>query len=437
MPDTRAFYDLLEQSQWWSTDKITAWQRQQLQPLLSHARASSPFYKFRLNKVFRANGTIDWDRWHEIPIVKRGDVVDHFDAMVSNTPPSQHAPFPEFWSSGSTGHPVRIRTTKWLMDLSLASNWRAYQWAGLDWSKTMLSTTAEIPGMAIGAVVGPWGPPWLESAQQGRMLYSPYHTHFPDRLRMIEEFGVSYHATTAPSAERMAEIARAKDIHVRLDRVLVRGGAVTDLLRADLRDTFGADVVEFYSSKESGAIAQRCPAGHGYHVNAESMLLEVVDANGVPVALGQAGRAVITPFGSTALPLIRYDQGDILVAGGKCDCGRGLPLIASISGREAGFFRAPDGRKIDREIPQDCRVLIGAGQLQVAQVGRTEFEVRYAPRDWGVPRDETKFVERFREIFFPEANVALVEMAEIPLSPAGKFLSSVVEWAPLPVDRHT
>jgi len=54
--------------------------------------------------------------------------------------------------------------------------------------------------------------------------------------------------------------------------------------------------------------------------------------------------------------------------------------------------------------------------------------VRYVRRDWGVARDEAKFTQRFREIFFPEASVTLVEMDDIPLTAAGKFLTSVVEW---------
>lgn len=77
----------------------------------------------------------------------------------------------------------------------------------------------------------------------------------------------------------------------------------------------------------------RCPFGHGYHVNAEAVLLEVVDANGLPVPPGEPGRAVITPFASTALPLIRYDQGDIVIAGTTCECGRALPHLEAISGR--------------------------------------------------------------------------------------------------------
>lgn len=428
MPALRDFYEMLEQSQWWTPDRLAAWQRHQLQALLVHARATTPYYRFRLNKVLRPDGTVDWDNWHRIPIVRRSDVVEQFKSMLSMAPVQQHGALQDYQSSGSTGDPVTVRTTRWLMQTSQACTWRAHRWGNLDWSKTLVFTAAEDKSLTAGDDLGPWGPPWLPDAKRGRYIYSYYRTPFPDRFRIMLERGASYHATTAPAAGRLVEEARATNVQLHLDALLVRGGAVTDLLRKDLRETFGADVVEFYSSKECGAIAQRCPQGHGYHVNAETVFLEVVDAEGMPVAPGQAGRAVITPFASTALPLIRYDQGDIVVAGAECSCGRGLPVIESISGREANFFTHPDGRKLDRGLTQECRELIGAGQVQIAQVGPTDYEVRYTPRDWGVPRDEEKFARKFREIIFEDSSVTLVEMKEIPLSPAGKFLASVVEW---------
>src|SRR5690349_12985141 len=125
---------MLDESQWWPAERTLAWQRQHLRLLLNHARSSSPFYRFRLNKAFRPNGDIDWDRWQEIPIVTRPDLLKNFKSMLSTAPILGHGPFQDVRSSGSTGHPVTVRTTRWLMDLGVASNWRAHQWAGLDWS---------------------------------------------------------------------------------------------------------------------------------------------------------------------------------------------------------------------------------------------------------------------------------------------------------------
>ena len=53
-----------------------------------------------------------------------------------------------------------------------------------------------------------------------------------------------------------------------------------------------------------------CGSGPNFHVNSELVLLETAAPEGGACEIGQVGRVIITPFFSTALPLIRYDQGD-------------------------------------------------------------------------------------------------------------------------------
>lgn len=428
MQSAREFYEMLDQSQWWPAEQLVAWQRRHLHLLLTHARATVPFYNFRLRNVVRANGSIDWDRWHDIPILTRADVMKHFDSLLSRAPIPEHGPFQDVQSSGSTGHPVTTRATRWLMDMGAACNWRTHQWAGLDWSKTLVTTIAPEEHLTVGDDLGPWGPPWLPASRRGRSLYTNYHTDFNERLELIGKTRATYLATTSFTAENLGRRARLLGSGVRLAAILARGGAVSDQLRAEMRETFGAETVEFYSSKEAGAIGARCPSGSGYHVNAETMLFEVVDDDGRPVAPGEKGRVVVTPFASTALPLIRYDQGDIVVAGSTCSCGRSLPHFHEISGRERVEFRHPDGRRRDAQLTQACYEMIGAGLVQIAQVGPRQFEVRYVPHNWGVPRNEAAFAQAFRELVFEDSEVTLVELPEMPASRAGKFRASVIEW---------
>ena len=176
-------------------------------------------------------------------------------------------------------------------------------------------------------------------------------------------------------------------------------------------------------------MAHACPDGHGLHVNAESVLLEIVDAEGRPSPVGHPGRVVVTPFVSTSQPLIRYDQGDIARLGPACSCGRGLPVLAAIEGRATALFTHPDGRAISRFLTNEVRAALGASYWQIAQVGPLAFEVRYVPVDWQVPPDEATAEAMFRHIFFDDAKVRFLRMIEIPLTPAGKHLEYVNEWA--------
>src|SRR5690606_13660103 len=86
----RSFFELLMESQYWPEDRMRDHQRSLREPLLRHARANVPFYEHRLDPVFRPNGSIDWDRWHEISIVRRSDLLEHRQSMLARIIPPGH-----------------------------------------------------------------------------------------------------------------------------------------------------------------------------------------------------------------------------------------------------------------------------------------------------------------------------------------------------------
>src|SRR4051812_38723419 len=133
----RDFYEMLMDSQWWSAEDLRDYQRSQLAQLLRHAKANVPFYATRLDAVLKPNGDIDWDRWTEIPIVKRKDMVDHRDAMQARELPAGHGPVGVVSTSGSTGMPVQITTSAIGTIANNGLRLRVHRWHDLDWSKTL------------------------------------------------------------------------------------------------------------------------------------------------------------------------------------------------------------------------------------------------------------------------------------------------------------
>ena len=66
----------------------------------------------------------------------------------------------------------------------------------------------------------------------------------------------------------------------------------------------------------------------------------------MPAPPGETGRLLITSLNNFALPLLRYDSGDLGVAdSGPCACGRTLPSFAAIAGRLRRFASLPDGTR--------------------------------------------------------------------------------------------
>ncbi len=77
----------------------------------------------------------------------------------------------------------------------------------------------------------------------------------------------------------------------------------------------------------------------------EALIAEVLRPDGTPCGEGETGRMVITDLHNHATPIVRYALGDMAEMAGACPCGRGLPAIRRIVGRNHNLLRMPDGRR--------------------------------------------------------------------------------------------
>jgi phenylacetate-CoA ligase len=109
---------------------------------------------------------------------------------------------------------------------------------------------------------------------------------------------------------------------------------------------FSCPVVDEYGSTENGIIAFQCRQGN-MHLMADHLIVEFLDENDVPVKPGQVGRIVITDLSSYAMPMIRYDIGDMGSPSERtCSCGVTLPLMEIMEGRKEDFIRTKSGKLI-------------------------------------------------------------------------------------------
>jgi phenylacetate-CoA ligase len=103
--------------------------------------------------------------------------------------------------------------------------------------------------------------------------------------------------------------------------------------RREVEEALHTELFAQYCSPELSVIAQECEQHRGYHINAESYVVEIV-ADGRPAEPGEVGDVLITDLTNLSVPLIRYAIGDRAVATeGACPCGRGLPLLAAVHTR--------------------------------------------------------------------------------------------------------
>lgn len=425
----RRFFEMLMESQYWSREALRDYQVTQLGHLLRHAKATTPFYQQRLDTVLRSDGDIAWNRWNEIPIVRRTDVSSQRAAMQASSLPAGHGPTGVSETSGSTGLPITITVTTLLTLANAALGWRAHRWHDLDWSRPYCSRQFSTPGVGAypqGTLLGTWGPPW-ESAATGQAWALDRQVPLADVLEFVARRGCIYFNTGPKPSHALAlesERIGLRDVH--LDAFLTQGERCDPEDRAAIARAFGAKVVELYSSKEAGYIALPCQLGI-LHVNEESVFVEIIDESGQPCGAGQSGRMVVTPFFQTAQPLIRYEQGDIAEFGAPCACGRHSRTLKAVLGRSYAMFRHPDGRAISRFMPSAGRTALNCSLWQIAQIGSLDFEVRYIPLNPEIGADEATFVSLFREIYFDDARVTFCRVTGIPPTKSGKYAEYVYE----------
>ncbi|MFF2192658.1 AMP-binding protein [Streptomyces sp. NPDC058157] len=122
--------------------------------------------------------------------------------------------------------------------------------------------------------------------------------------------------------------------------LVVAGEPLSPAKRARIGELWGgARVIEDYGSTETTSLAGECPHGR-LHVWADRFLFEVQDPALDRITPAGRGRLLVTTLYREAMPLLRYDTGDLVVLGAEndCPCGWALPFI-EVLGRDGAPVR--------------------------------------------------------------------------------------------------
>ncbi len=424
--------DMLLQSQYWPPDQMLAYQRSQIRQLLHHARAQVPFYKNRLDPVFRGNGDIDWGRWHEIPIVTRADVRDRGPDMHSTLLPPGHGKITVGFTSGSSGIPISIRKNELFRLASKAAGLRFSNWIGMDWARASAEFPPKLRGEdqpGLGYRSKPSAQPWVHSAPGQKLIIS---RAMPETmaLELLRTHKVEYISSLPNFVEMLAHANLALSSPIKISKVLCYGMHALDTQAELFMESFGADTYCSYSSEETGRIALQCEPHGLYHINTEQVLVEILDDNNNPCNRGTPGRVVLTALYSTAQPLIRYEIGDLAEFGGPCHCGRTLPTLSRILGRQYPIFIRPDGEKFWVQFSHELIARnLQCKSYQIAQTGPLDFELRYVPHNAGSSRNLESVRGIIQKNLGFEASLRIRSLDKIPVSASGKPQILVREYS--------
>jgi phenylacetate-CoA ligase len=430
----------LGRTEWLPPTDLNRYQRELLERLVRHARERVPFYQDRLACLFAPDGTLDFSRWHEVPIVERIDVATHRAAMSTPDLPELYGPVRETRTTGTTGDRLYFSANELVIVAGNAATTRMARWFGLDTARALARITiypaGRGPTYPDGAVHAGWSGANPEAVSYSLDLRTPVD----QQLQWLLRHKAPYLQTTPSNALALALAATPDQAReLAFEFIFAVSETVTDDAREIVRARLGARLAGIYSCEEIGYIATECPAAPHYHVTAENALVEIVAADGGPAGPGELGRVVVTGLYNYAMPFIRYALGDVAAFGtAPCRCGRSLPVIAQIVGRTRNAFVFKDGKRVWPRA-WDARAMltfVPCSEFQMVQLDHEKIEFRYVPDRSGRAPDAAGLSAFAHEKMHPSVEIILVPLETIPRGPGGKFeqfLSYVpVDWAPLP-----
>ncbi len=419
--DLVAMLRQLDDTQWLTPGSLAALQFRQLAQVVAHCAKYSPHFQRRLRSAqLKPDDLLSPEGLRRLPVLRRRDLQDAKDLFCSELP-AGHAPVFTTQTSGSTGEPVVVRRTAiGKLDWS-AATLREHLWHGRDFRKPLCAIRAHI---AAPMRLENWGPPVSLLFESGPSLGIPITTAIDRQIAMIGEFAPDNLLVYPSNLRAIARTCAARGISLpSLRHIRTIGETLSPQLREEAARVFEARIADCYSSQELGSVACECPDAPLYHVMGETAIVEILDAAGAPCREGQTGRIVVTDLHNFATPLIRYDIGDYAEPGPVCSCGRGLPTLRRIYGRERNLILMPDGTRHWPLVGFDrFREIAPVVQYQLIQDGRESIELRLvASRALSATEEGDLLAHIQASLGFPFAlRIAYFE-GEIPRGPAGKF----------------
>lgn len=370
----------MESSQWWPEARLREHQDRQLQTLLTHAYETVPEYRRRLDAA-AINPVQGWsdNQWEKIPILTRKQLQSLGPALHSTAIPDSHQPVQVVRTSGSTGTPVSGLSTAVTRFFWNVITLREHLWQRRDFSRRLGSIRPDRTLGADGSAAwGHWGTPAGELFATGPSFSLHSSADIDHQLRWIEEQQPAYLLSLPSNLMELALACRDRKISFPwLQQLRSFGETVKPALRALCSEVWDAPLLDIYSASEAGYVALQCPEHEHYHVQSETMRVEVLNENGQACAPGEIGRVVVTALHNFAMPLIRYQIMDYAEVGSPCPCGRGLAVLKRILGRERNMAVTPEGKRFWPSFPaEDWMHIAPIRQIQLLQRSPGKITVR-------------------------------------------------------------
>ena len=352
----------------------------------------------------------------KFPILTKKDVLKAGNSIYSTKYPKWF--LRTAYTGGTTGTPMQIQRDIFSIGNEHAFVRRQWDWAGIG----LRDKCAYLTGRLIAKPDQKDGPLYAYDPIMKELILSTYHlcaNTAKGYARMIENYGAKAVVGYPSAVYLLAKTCLDSGIEIKLKSALTSSETLTESMRDTIAKAFKCNVFDFYGSAERVCYIHTCEHGR-YHVIPEYGLTELI-----PIDESDSGKCkvVSTGFWNMAMPLIRYDTGDIVVRSDEsCPCGRLFQVVKSISGRQADVIRTPSGREFGAAIL--THLLYGTNNIlesQIIQDALDHITIAYVP----TKRFSNKYLKVFEGLIVQhlpcELRVDLKQVSAVKRTSNGKI----------------
>lgn len=207
----------------------------------------------------------------------------------------------------------------------------------------------------------------------------------------------------------------ARGLNVKL--IICDSDELTSVNRKLLEESFGCIVINRYDNEENGLLAISSPYKDTLMVNYPSIYVELLKLDSDEhVEPGEMGRVVVTDLFNHAMPLIRYDIGDLAISP---DPAGKIRTFSCLSGRKDDCIYSTDGKIISAvAISGITEIFDTIMRYQLIQISKTCFEFHYIGEI--SERNMLELSNRLHTALGSKAEIRYIEEYNIPLEKNGK-----------------
>jgi len=316
-------------------DQLDALRLEKLRKLCEWAHERSPFHRRRFDAAgFDVSQLKTLDDVRRIPCMTREEWMEAQEAQplfgdILALPQEQALRY--HYTSGTSGRtPLRV------LDTIRDWQWGSEMWAYGFWGFGVRPADIVMFAFSYGSFIGFWGAHYA-CEKIGALVVPSGNMTTEARVRLILDIGATTVCATPTYVLRMAQVANELGIDLasesQVNKVIVSGepsGSIPAVKRM-MEQAWGAPVADTAGMSEIGTIFmfECAKQPGGAHIIEDHFIEEVLTPDGdEPAAYGEQGERVVTSFGRSIIPLIRYRSQDLVVKvpADHCSCGRSFDI---------------------------------------------------------------------------------------------------------------